>query len=115
VKLSTDFDFLRRILLNLITNALKFSRTEIIFRISTFQSNVEFVVEDFGIGIPDDDIDQIFSPFYRGTNVKNTPGIGLGLSIVKVLLETLGGHLYMHSSIGQGTIIRIVIPNECTN
>jgi signal transduction histidine kinase len=115
VKLSTDFDFLRRILLNLITNALKFSRTEIIFRISTFQSNVEFVVEDFGIGIPDDDIDQIFSPFYRGTNVKNTPGIGLGLSIVKVLLETLGGHLYMHSSIGQGTIIRVVIPNECTN
>jgi signal transduction histidine kinase len=101
--------------LNLLANALKFSRTEVILRISTIQSNLEFVVEDFGIGIPEDEVEQIFSPFYRGTNVKNTPGIGLGLSIVKVLLETLGGKLYLHSSIGQGTIIRIVIPNECTN
>jgi len=112
---SSDLDFLRRILLNLVANALKFSRAEIILAISTIQSNLEFVIQDFGIGIPEDEIDQIFSPFYRGTNVKNTPGIGLGLSIVKVLIESLGGQLYLDSSIGKGTIIRIVIPNECTN
>jgi len=112
---SSDIDFLRRILLNLVANALKFSRAEIILTISTIQSNLEFVIQDFGIGIPEDEIDQIFSPFYRGTNVKNTPGIGLGLSIVKVLIESLGGQLYLDSSIGKGTIIRIVIPNECTN
>lgn len=112
---SSDLDFLRRILLNLVANALKFSRAEVILGISTFQSNLEFVIQDFGIGIPEDEIDQIFSPFYRGTNVKNTPGMGLGLSIVKVLIETLRGQLYLDSSIGKGTIIRIVIPNECTN
>jgi signal transduction histidine kinase len=112
---SSDLDFLRRILLNLLTNALKFSRAEVILGISSIQSNLEFVIQDFGIGIPEDEIDQIFNPFYRGTNVKNTPGIGLGLSIVKVLIETLGGQLFLHSLIGQGTIIRIVIPNGCTN
>ncbi len=112
---SSDLDSIRRIILNLLGNALKFSRGEVVLRISTVQSNLEFVISDFGIGIPEDEIDQIFSPFYRGTNVKNTPGMGLGLSIVIVLIETLGGQLYLHSSIGQGTIIRIVIPNECTN
>lgn len=109
---SSDLDFLRRILLNLLANAVKFSRAEVLLGISTFQSSLEFVIQDFGIGIPEDEMDQIFSPFYRGTNVKNTPGIGLGLSIVKVLIETLGGQLYLYSSIGQGTIFRIVIPNE---
>ena len=112
---SSDLDLLRRILLNLLTNALKFSRAEVILGISSIQSTLEFVIQDFGIGIPEDEIDQIFSPFYRGTNVKNTPGMGLGLSIVKILIETIGGQLFMHSSTGQGTIIRIVIPNECTN
>lgn len=112
---SSDLDFIRRILLNLLANAFKFSRAEVLLGISSIQSNLEFVIQDFGIGIPEDEIDQIFNPFYRGTNVKNTPGIGLGLSIVKILIETLGGQLYLHSSIGQGTIIRIVIPNEYTN
>jgi len=115
MKFTSDLDFLRRILLNLLTNALKFSRSEVLLRISANQSTLEFVVEDFGVGIPEDEIDQIFNPFYRGTNVRNTPGIGLGLSIVKILLEALGGQLYLHSLINQGTIIRIVIPNECTN
>jgi len=112
---TSDLDFLRRILLNLLTNALKFSRNEVKLRISAIQSNLEFVVQDSGIGIPENEIDQIFNPFSRASNIKKTPGIGLGLSIVKTLTESLDGHIYINSLINKGTIIQIVIPNGQTS
>ena len=112
---SSDFDFLRRIMSSLLNNALKFSKTEVVLVISSNQSNLEITIQDFGIGIPDDEIDLIFNPFFRGTNVKMIPGMGLGLSVVRVLTESLGGQIYLCSKINEGTIIRIVIPNEVAN
>lgn len=114
-KFSSDLNFLQRILLNLLTNALKFSRDEVILNISLKHANLEIEVQDFGVGIPDDEIDQVFNPFFRATNVKKSPGIGLGLTIVKALTESLGGQVYLFSLINEGTIIRIVIPDERTN
>ena len=112
---SSDLDFLRRILVNLLTNALKFSSAEVILAVSLIESNLEIVIQDFGIGIPENEIGEIFNPFFRGSNVKKIPGIGLGLSIVKSLTESLGGKIYMTSLINQGTILRIVLPNERAN
>jgi len=112
---SSDFDFLQRIMLDLLNNALKFSKTDVLLLISSFESNFEIVVHDFGIGIPVDEIDQIFNPFFRGANAKMIPGMGLGLSVVKALTESLRGQIYLCSKINQGTIIRIVIPNELAN
>lgn len=114
-KISSDLDFLHRILINLLTNALKFSRTEVTLGVSLIESNLEIVVKDFGIGIPENEVDEIFNPFFRGSNVKKTPGMGLGLSIVKSLTESLGGQIYLNSLINQGTILRIVLPNEHAN
>lgn len=112
---STDLDFLRRIMSHLVNNALKFSKADVLLGISCVQSNLEIVVQDFGVGIPEDETDTIFNPFFRGSNIKKIPGMGLGLSIVKVLTESLGGQIYLYSLINQGTIFRIVIPNEFAN
>jgi len=114
-EVSSDLDFLRRILINVLTNALKFSRTEVKLGISISESNLEIVVQDFGVGIPENEVDEIFNPFLRGSNVKKNPGMGLGLSIVKSLTNSLGGQIYMNSIINQGTILCIVLPNEHTN
>ena len=113
-EVSSDLDFLRRILINLLTNALKFSRSDVMLGISLNKANLEIEIQDFGIGIPENEIDEIFNPFFRGSNVKKTPGMGLGLSIVKSLIESLGGRIYLNSLINQGTILRIVLPNERT-
>jgi signal transduction histidine kinase len=114
-EVSSDLDFLRQITLNLLTNALKFSRTEVKLCISLIESNIEIVVQDFGIGIPENEIEEVFNPFFRGSNVKKAPGMGLGLAIVKSLTKSLGGQIFLSSLITQGTIIRIVIPNEHAN
>jgi len=114
-EVSSDLDFLRRILIHLLTNALKFSRTEVKLGISLIEPSLEIVVQDFGVGIPESEIDEIFNPFFRGSNVKKTPGMGLGLSIVKSLTKSLGGQIYLSSLINQGTILRIVLPNEHAN
>lgn len=114
-EVSSDLDFLRQILINLLTNALKFSRTEVALSISSTESSLEIVVQDFGVGIPENEVDEVFNPFFRGSNVKKTPGMGLGLSIVKALTESLGGQIYLYSMIKQGTILRIVLPNEHAN
>lgn len=111
---TSDLDFLRRILLNLLINALKFSGDEVVLRISSVRSNLEFLVHDFGIGIPENEIDMIFNPFFRASNIKNTPGMGLGLSIVKTLTDSLDGHILINSLINTGTIIQIVIPDGQT-
>lgn len=111
----SDLDFLRCILLNVLSNALKFSKSEVNLNISSKQSNLEITVQDFGVGIPEDEIDKIFNPFFRATNAKNYPGIGLGLSVVKSLTESIGGQIFLSSLINQGSIIRIVFPNEQTN
>ena len=115
IEISSDLDFIRQILINLLTNALKFSRTEVALSISSTEASLEIEVQDFGVGIPENEVDEIFNPFFRGSSVKKTPGMGLGLSIVKALTKSLGGKIYLLSLINQGTILRIVLPNERAN
>jgi two-component system phosphate regulon sensor histidine kinase PhoR len=68
-------------------------------------NQIHFFVKDTGIGIPEKEIDKIFERFYRGSNVAKSTigGTGPGLSIVKEMIELLGGKIWVESELGQGS------------
>lgn len=106
-----DKNIVKNILLNLISNAIKYSEKGII-TISTKvnSTNVLLSVEDQGMGIPEGDKPFLFSRFFRAQNAGNIQGTGLGLNIVKRYVELLNGYINMESELEKGTIFTIEIP-----
>ncbi|MBC7883003.1 MAG: PAS domain-containing protein, partial [Anaerolineae bacterium] len=111
---SLDATMLKQILTNLLSNALKYSAAESTVRLEVALQSTEviFKVVDQGIGIPDQDLEHLFEPFYRGRNVNKVPGSGLGLAIVKRLIEMLEGQISVESRLDQGTTFTVVLPLE---
>jgi len=108
----SDKNLLKNILINLITNAIKFSDegSSIIVN-STIQNEMaEISVTDKGIGIASGDQEHLFSSFFRGKNAINIQGTGLGLHIVKRYLDLLGGNVHLQSKLNEGTKISFIIP-----
>lgn len=108
-----DPQLLRYMLLNLLSNACKYSADDapVMLRASQVSGAVVFDVEDSGIGIKEADQDRIYSLFFRGGNVGTTPGTGLGLMVVKRCVEAHCGTITLRSSAGQGTCFTITIPS----
>ncbi len=113
-KINIDEKLLRLILYNLLSNALKYSENNkpVNFYVTIEQKNIILVVEDFGIGIPESEHENIFGLFYRANNVGNISGTGLGLSVVIESIEKLNGKIDFWSKENQGTKFTIVIPIE---
>lgn len=110
VAVYTDENRLRQILINLLSNAIKFTETgQVVFRASYRSQVVTFEIEDTGIGINAEDIDRIFQPFERTSTVRarGIIGTGLGLTITKLLTETMGGQITVRSEINKGTTFRV--------
>jgi signal transduction histidine kinase/FixJ family two-component response regulator len=106
----TDKKRLRQILLNLLSNALKFTEHgSVTLRIRLRSQVAEIEVEDTGIGIAPEDIARIFEPFERvqRSDAAATPGMGLGLTITKMLTEIMGGELSVSSVFGRGSTFRV--------
>ena len=108
---------LRQILSNLISNAIKFTQhgaiTIHVKRLADQKpgyANLQFTVTDSGIGIPEDKLELIFTPFVQAESftTRKYGGTGLGLSIVKRLVDLLGGRLWVESKPGQGTSFHFV-------
>ena len=102
----TDEKRLRQILVNLLSNAIKFTDTGHVALNVGYRSQVaSFTVSDTGPGIPMEEQRRIFEPFGRGEAVEQarTPGLGLGLTITKLLSETLGGAIAVASEPGEGS------------
>lgn len=114
-EITSDKNYLNQILLHILSNALKFSKGKVQLIISTGNGEVSITVQDSGIGIPEDEVNSVFQPFYRASNAKHVSGVGLGLAIVHSLVEKLKGIILVSSSIGMGTTIKIKIPNELSN
>lgn len=109
---SVDGTLLRHVLVNLLSNALKYSPQggAVEFRVNAGPREAVFEVSDRGIGIPLEDHPRLFETFHRGGNVSNISGTGLGLSIVKKSLELHGGRISFQSSPGAGSRFRVEIP-----
>jgi PAS domain S-box-containing protein len=109
---NSDKKLLKNILINLISNALKFSaEMEIIEVISKVEnSKAILTVKDKGIGISKEDQEHLFSSFFRGKNALNIQGTGLGLHIVKRYTDLIGGYINLQSTLGKGTTITVTIP-----
>ena len=101
---------------NIISNAVKFSHPngEIEVGISKIGNEMLITVRDHGIGIPPEDLPHITSRFFRGTNASEMeiPGSGIGLYIIKSIIEELGGKLNIQSQANDGTTISILIPQN---
>jgi two-component system sensor histidine kinase VicK len=107
-----DAKLLRQILSNLFSNCLKYSPIGSIvkFSVTTANDQAIFQTQDSGIGIPASDIEHIFEPFHRASNVGNIPGMGLGMSIVKQAVDLHGGEIIVESAIGVGTNFTVILP-----
>ncbi|HAV61704.1 MAG TPA: hypothetical protein DCY13_04980, partial [Verrucomicrobiales bacterium] len=107
-----DERLLRHILLNLLTNAVKYSEPgqPIDFHAHPRGDGLEFVVEDRGIGIPQDEQGRLFEAFHRGSNVGQRPGTGLGLVIVKRCVDLHRGKITVDSEVGRGTRVKVSLP-----
>jgi signal transduction histidine kinase/purine-cytosine permease-like protein/FixJ family two-component response regulator len=106
---------LRQILINLLGNAVKFTRSgQVSFRVDYSREMARFEVEDTGPGMSDDELAQVFEPFVRGTAAGGnaSTGTGLGLTIVRMLTVLMGGDLTVRSTPGQGSCftVRLYLP-----
>ncbi|MEW5820310.1 MAG: HAMP domain-containing sensor histidine kinase, partial [Cyanobacteriota bacterium] len=102
------------VLNNLIGNALKYSfeNSEIIITIKTENNMQTISVKDFGLGIPEDEVDLIFEKFFRSRNNKegNIEGTGLGLSIIKTIIDKHGGNIQVESKENEGSTFSFSLP-----
>ncbi len=107
-----DPDMTRNILLNLLSNALKYSPVESNVKLFSQNQGGKLVlkVTDTGMGIPKEDQEKMFTRFYRASNANEISGSGLGLTIVKRYLELMGGDIGFKSEVGKGTTFHINIP-----
>ena len=108
----TDKKLFRNILINLISNAIKFSDEEKIITINgkVTDNKVVISVTDQGIGISEEDQEHLFSSFFRAANATNIQGTGLGLHIVKRYVDLLGGEVRLQSELNKGATITFSIP-----
>jgi PAS domain S-box-containing protein len=107
-----DKTLLQPILKNLLSNAVKYSPSDstIDLVVSCQAKEVIFQIKDRGIGISVADQQRLFKPFHRGANVSNIPGNGLGLALVKKLVDLHGGQITVASEVGVGTTFTISLP-----
>lgn len=107
-----DESLLRHILGNLLANAVKYSpdKSRVEFDLIPQKQTVIFRVRDYGIGIPEADLQHLFEPFHRASNVGRTPGTGLGLAIVKSCIEAYGGQIKLDSQTDLGTTVTVTLP-----
>lgn len=97
---------------NLLSNAIKFSydNSQISCTLSVNNSQLHVIITDFGIGIPENEIDKIQNAYYRATNSRETKGSGVGLAIVFDTIKTMQGDIKISSKINKGTRVYLTLP-----
>jgi two-component system OmpR family sensor kinase len=107
-----DRDLLFLAIHNLLVNAVKFSHPGDRIELRAREDGDHVVVEvaDTGIGIPDDEVDQVWDELARGTAAAGTPGSGLGLALARVVVARHGGSVVVRSRVGNGTLVGFRLP-----
>lgn len=111
-KLFGDEKLLKHALTNVLSNALQYSESisKVVFCVQRSGSDMVFSIQDFGIGIPNEEQIHLFETFRRGSKVENTAGLGLGLPIAKWFVELHNGTISFESHLNKGSTFTITIP-----
>ena len=111
-KVNLDRRLLEHILINLLSNAAKYSEDglPVSLEVECVTNCLVFKVTDQGIGIPKEDHDKLFEAFHRAGNAGSIAGTGLGLAIVKQSVDAHGGSIHFTSEVGRGTTFVITVP-----
>ena len=112
--LEIDVDMIRRVLINLLENAIKYTRSgdQITVRTSSRDGELVVSVEDSGPGIPGEDLDKIFDKFTRVTKDDRPKGLGLGLAFCRLAVEAHGGEIWVQSEEGKGSTFSFSLPQS---
>jgi hypothetical protein len=114
VMVCADRDRISQVLINFLTNAIKYSPDSEIIEVkcSVKNNQATVTVKDFGIGISKKDQSKVFERFYRveGTNEKTFPGFGIGLFIASEIIRRHDGKIYVESELGKGSIFSFELP-----
>ncbi len=110
---TADPAMLQQIISNLLSNAIKYTPDDrpVTVNYQCISNTLTLHVADQGIGIPPEDLDKLFDPFHRASNVGSVSGSGLGLVIVKQAIDAHGGSIHVDSAVGQGTTVTITLPS----
>lgn len=111
VNSNVDPKLMKQVVVNMFSNALKYSESPspILIRVFKEKDDVVFSISDQGIGISKQDQKMIFEPFYRASNIENVSGTGLGLAIVKQVVALHNGKIQIQSELGKGTTFTVAI------
>ncbi len=116
IEVEIDYNRLKQVLLNLIDNAVKYSEAHTPINLNISQQNQDVIIQvcDQGYGIPLQHQSRIFERFYRVDEARthSTGGCGLGLSIVKTMIESMGGSVAVRSKLGEGSVFTISLPTS---
>jgi signal transduction histidine kinase len=109
---TADRPRLRQCIANLVDNALKYSPdgSDVLLFGGSDDTGVELSVQDHGIGIPEADLPKIWNRLYRAEQSRSTPGLGLGLSLVRAIIEAHSGSVHVKSTPGHGTTFILCLP-----
>lgn len=112
IELFFDKKLLKHIVFNLFSNATKYSDEGKVIKckVKVVDNQLIIKIKDQGIGIPSNEQEYLFSRFFRGSNVINISGTGIGLNIVKEYLDLIDGSIHFESIVNEGTIFTIMIP-----
>jgi signal transduction histidine kinase len=109
-----DDQMLRQVIINLFSNAIKYTPTggEIKIQMTYEMERIHWAIEDSGIGIPKPDLEKLFEKFYRAGNALavETEGTGLGLYLVRLIIERFGGNVWCKSEEGVGSTFQFTLP-----
>ena len=103
---------LKRAFRNLLDNSLKFTPVggSLSLRVYRDEHKIQVEIKDSGVGIPEDELDDIFEPYYRASSSGDRAGTGLGLSVVRNVVTAHRGRIKVKSTEGQGTVFTLTLP-----
>ncbi len=111
VSIESDCELLIQVWINLIQNAIKFSSKGGTIEIRVYEADVAVVeIADHGIGMDEATLQRIFDRFYQADASRSNDGVGLGLCLVKRILDILSGEIRVRSTLGEGSVFRVRLP-----
>ena len=106
-----DMKWTKEALGNILDNAVKYSPegSKITVEVKSYEMYAEVIVRDEGIGIPEDEIPKIFGRFYRGTDVRDEEGVGIGLFLAREIIKRENGYIKVNSVVGEGSAFSVFL------